>query len=86
VALRESEQAARPAAWWHQFYAADATIGEAVARLDGGDSAGARDALGLAEALYASCGDALPPPIRSRRLRVIARLRARVTAPDRGPR
>jgi hypothetical protein len=72
VALQVAEEKEAPA-WWHDFYIADAAIGEAVARR--GDAAGARKALDKAERLYTRIEKALPAPVKARRLAVLRALR-----------
>ena len=78
LAAIQASEAQAPAAWWHDFYIADAAAGEAIARHASGDRAGAARALETAEARFAKIGEALPAPTKLRRAAVMTASRARI--------
>ncbi len=74
----EAKQAKTEPVWWHDFYIADAAAAEAMAHHAAGDRANATRALATAETHYAKLGDALPAPIKARRVAMIRTARALV--------
>ena len=77
VAIQEVEAKAH-AAWWHDFYIADAAAGIAMVRLAMNDRAAAERALAMAETYYAKISESLPPLIRTRRAAAIKAARERL--------
>lgn len=67
---------AEATAWWHDFYAADAAVGEALARqlYRRGDLETPRRLFAKAEALYRKIEKALPAPVFARRIASLERI------------